>query len=536
MQSPLCILVFLACSTIVAARVCYPPHENCELEPHGLLQLQRRKAVEGALAALGIKGAEVRPGGTIDLLLSEMNSIVEKKGDTGIDPDEIEHIHGIKAMIDNTLLPTILEEVEDDRRELEALYQEIVACHDHAHEVDNITQEKHDEVNELSTEFKQCAQQEEEIATKKEEVCTTLNRTRVMIRLPGEEDFPPPNVPDEEMLRYLKMMDDFFCGTYETFEEEWENCTELESNYTILHQQCMTLQRKWEEISCSWKTTLKTSCETYDTCWTDAVKKYNSRKKEMMELQLSRVGEYEGATRIECLWSAWIYEGEPCTVNKTRIRECHEFHPNFTNVTIEYPPPPFPPACDASYVEIDVCSDDWFAGELHYIGLTPEHLAEIKSYCQPCLTEIVTSAPEVVATVNLVNTEHTSGDSYMKVEGTMACDASIESAEANVYGITVTPSDLMGKIVIELRTFEGTSYTMEMQNRMCTVGTDVFMYNEDDTIGCSIAAGRIMFTKNGQVAAEDVVPEGSVAGRAKVSVCSAKGTTVTAKFDTLDPS
>mmetsp|Transcript_20849 Transcript_20849/g.47917 ORF Transcript_20849/g.47917 Transcript_20849/m.47917 type:complete len:533 (+) Transcript_20849:62-1660(+) len=529
MQSPLCILVLLACSTIVAARECDSQHERCAVETYGLLQ--RRKAVEGALAALGIHAAEVKPGGTVDLLLSEMNAFVDKKGDTGIDPDEIEHIHGIKAMIDNTILPTILEEVEDDRKELEALYEEIVACHDHAHEVDNITRERHENVIEKSDEFKQCAQQEEEIATQKEEVCTTLNRTRVTIRLPGEEDFPPPNVPDEEMIRYLKMMDEFFCGTYETFEEEWHNCTELESNYTILHQQCMTLQKQWEEIACSWKTTVKTSCETYDTCWTDAVKKYNKRKGEIMELHVSRAGEYEGATKIECLWSAWVYEGEPCTVNKTRIRECHEFEPNYTNVTIEYPQPPTPPSCDASNVEIDVCSDDWFSGELHYIGLTPEHVAEIKSYCTPCLTDIVTSAPEVIATVNLVNAEHTGGDSYMKVEGTMDCDASIESEDADVYGISVTPSDLMGKIIIELATTEGTTYTMEMQDRMCTIGTDVFMYNNDDTIGCSFSAGQILFTKNGELAAQDVAPEGVVSGRAKVSICSAKGTTVTAKFE-----
>eukprot|EP00971_Amphidinium_carterae_P015016 296768-Amphidinium_carterae.1 len=36
-------------------------------------------------------------------------------------------------MIDKMILPTILEEVEADRLELEMLYQVIVACHDHTH-------------------------------------------------------------------------------------------------------------------------------------------------------------------------------------------------------------------------------------------------------------------------------------------------------------------------------------------------------------------------------------------------------------------
>eukprot|EP00971_Amphidinium_carterae_P226800 4498106-Amphidinium_carterae.4 len=42
------------------------------------------------------------------------------------------------------------------------LYQEIVACHDHAHEVDNITSliQKHDHVTELSSRCLECAMTE----------------------------------------------------------------------------------------------------------------------------------------------------------------------------------------------------------------------------------------------------------------------------------------------------------------------------------------------------------------------------------------
>jgi len=497
--------------------------------------MQRRARAEDALAAMGIKTAEVNPKGTIDMLLNEMNAFISNKGDTGIDPDEIEHIHGIKAMIDNTILPTILEEVEDDRKELELLYQDIVACHDHAHELDNITRDKLEESKDFSSSFKVCAEQEEEVVIQKEEVCTTLNRTRVMIRLPGEEDFPPPNVPDEEMLKYLHMMDEFFCGTYETFEEEWKNCTELESNYTNLHQQCMQYQKEWEETTCSYKATVRTQCETYETCWTDAVKKYNQRKQEIMELHVSRAGEYEGATKIECLWSAWVYEGQPCTVNKTRIQECHEYAPNYTNVTIEYPYPPAPPHCDVHNVEVDVCSDDWFSEELHAIGLSADHLAEIRSHCMPCPTMIVTEAPQHVQTLNLMNMEHVSGDIYMKTGGQTECDATIESIESNVYGITVVPEDPNGRLTVEIKIDAGSTYTMDMENRLCTVDIDAFLYDDGDRIGCTLTAGQIVFTKNGQAQTSQAdVPEGAISGLAKVTICSAKGTTIEVKFDLLE--
>eukprot|EP00971_Amphidinium_carterae_P033504 659968-Amphidinium_carterae.5 len=131
------------------------------------------------------------------------------KGDTGIVADELDHTHGMKAMIGNTILPTILEEVVHDRFELEMLHQEIDA-----------------------------------LSQSSPRVCTS-----------------------------------YLCAS----------------------------------------TTVKTSCETHDTCWTDVVQKYNKRK-----LHLDRV-----CHRVT--WSAQFYEVQPCTEIKTRVQLCHEFEPNYTN-------------------------------------------------------------------------------------------------------------------------------------------------------------------------------------------------------------
>eukprot|EP00971_Amphidinium_carterae_P327027 6458172-Amphidinium_carterae.2 len=102
-------------------------------QPPTSLQQHRNKRTMEAMRSMGIQTADVNPKGTIDMLFNQLTNLVQTKGDTGIDPDEIEHIPGIKAMLDNTILPTILEEVKEDRLEHEVLYQEIVACHDHLH-------------------------------------------------------------------------------------------------------------------------------------------------------------------------------------------------------------------------------------------------------------------------------------------------------------------------------------------------------------------------------------------------------------------
>eukprot|EP00403_Amphidinium_massartii_P020342 CAMPEP_0178399060 /NCGR_PEP_ID=MMETSP0689_2-20121128/15087_1 /TAXON_ID=160604 /ORGANISM="Amphidinium massartii, Strain CS-259" /LENGTH=582 /DNA_ID=CAMNT_0020019829 /DNA_START=67 /DNA_END=1813 /DNA_ORIENTATION=+ len=530
MQSPLCIVALISCGIVVAARPCLDG--GCPV-PNVATGLIQRRAAQ-ALASMGISQAEVNPKGTLDLLLNEMTAYVDSKGQTGLDPDEIEHIHGIKALIDNTILPTILEEVEDDRRELEQLYAEIEACHDHAHEVSNITRTKEDSVDMSFETFKECAKKEDEVIIEKETVCEEFNRTRLIIHMPNNEDFPPPNVPDEEMIKYLDMMNEWYCGTYEVFEEEWKECENLTHTYTILHEQCQKFQKDYQIQTCSWKTTLETSCETYDTCWTDAVRAYNLRKKEMLELQLSRIGEYEGATKIECLWSAWEYEGQPCTVNKTRIKECHEFKPNYTNVTIQFPPPPPPPPCDASSVDIDVCSDQWMQMTYGPIKLTAAHMEEIRSLCEPCPTVVVTEAPVMVHAVNLVNMESAGGDSYMKVKGMQQCDAFIESDGSNVYSVKVKAAEWGGKVVAELAT-DAATYSVELMSRVATTSTgDIEMYEDGADLSLVLSAGSVVLMHNGVAASTLDTDVAATSGRAKVSICSGKGTIVDAHFDTVD--
>jgi len=148
---------------------------------------------------------------------------------------------------------------------------------------------------------------------------------------------------------------------------------------------------------------------------------------------------------------------------------------------------------------------------------------------------IVTEAPEVVQTLNLVNMEHVSGDVYMKVGGKTDCDAVIESVESNVYGVTVVPEDPNGRLSVEIKTFEGSTYTMEMENRLCTVDVDAFMYDNGDRIGCTLTGGQIVFTKNGQPeSSQSDVPEGAISGTAKVTICSPKGTTTEVRFDLIE--
>eukprot|EP00403_Amphidinium_massartii_P021240 CAMPEP_0178401852 /NCGR_PEP_ID=MMETSP0689_2-20121128/16522_1 /TAXON_ID=160604 /ORGANISM="Amphidinium massartii, Strain CS-259" /LENGTH=93 /DNA_ID=CAMNT_0020022699 /DNA_START=79 /DNA_END=356 /DNA_ORIENTATION=+ len=71
---------------------------DCPEQSSALLQHTGKR---GALRPNGPKKqkakAKTTHAGTVKLMLSEMNDMIATKGQVGMDPDEIEHIHSIKA-------------------------------------------------------------------------------------------------------------------------------------------------------------------------------------------------------------------------------------------------------------------------------------------------------------------------------------------------------------------------------------------------------------------------------------------------------
>jgi len=468
------------------------------------------------------------------MLLAEMEDFITTKGKKGIDSDEIAHIHGIKALIDETILPAILDQVEEHRTELDGLMQAIRDCEGHAVGVGNATMVKEEDVDQWKKVTRSCVTREEILKKKYTEACTTVNKTRLVIYLPTEEDFPPPNVPDEEMIKYLHLMDDFYCGRYETFEEEVTECETLEENYTITHQECLYAEKQFEEVSCKWKTHLDKSCDYFDTCWTESVKAYNQRKKEILDLQMDEIGEYEGATKIQCLWKAWIYEELPCTVNETQIRICHEYPPNYTNITIEFPPPPPPPTCSTASVELEICSDDWVNINFGDLGISRATIEGLRTNCA-CPTYKWTSEPVVTQHTHMYNSRHLSGNMYIKTAGTTgACDAFVETDDPNVQSLEFTAeADELSKFILSIGT-NTTTVALDLENLAATVedGTSgVAMYEGGTKLGISIAAGSAMFTKDGTVFYTMTdLPEDFTSGFGKVAICGRPTTSVTVDF------
>eukprot|EP00403_Amphidinium_massartii_P022518 CAMPEP_0178401104 /NCGR_PEP_ID=MMETSP0689_2-20121128/16131_1 /TAXON_ID=160604 /ORGANISM="Amphidinium massartii, Strain CS-259" /LENGTH=114 /DNA_ID=CAMNT_0020021917 /DNA_START=93 /DNA_END=433 /DNA_ORIENTATION=+ len=102
-------LLFLSLSpaATAVARDCEVEGNACPEQSSALMQRMQHGGASLKPHAQKRKGQD-KHAGTVKLLLAEMDNMISTKGQSGMDPDEIEHIHSIKALIDDTILPTIL--------------------------------------------------------------------------------------------------------------------------------------------------------------------------------------------------------------------------------------------------------------------------------------------------------------------------------------------------------------------------------------------------------------------------------------------
>jgi len=470
------------------------------------------------------------------LLATEMNELVISKGRIGLTPEEIEHIHAIKDLIMKNIIPSIVDGVADSRAELQELYEAVAACADH---VEDALEGVEPLANKTSTTrdlHKECRQVEDDLIEDKEEACKLLEKAQLGVHSP-ELDFEIDiDMSDQEMLKYLKTMNEHFCGRWEEFKDVWEECEELTKNHTDTNEKCDDLQEDFEETFCTWKSELELSCKNFDSCWTEAVGRFNERKEAIETLQESREEEYDAAIMVNCLWDAWDWEADPCTVNEEKVKECkEELHPNTTKVTLEIPVLPPPPECDIDEVSVHPCTPEFLEEEYATLGVSPELVQEIKDLCTACpesalekvQPDVESALQKTGVSTSLQNLMAAAGSMYVKTGGAAGkCDGVITGVSATAVNVNVLQAS--AKVEVELNGHNGDAHKMVLENDVASAnGQSVIFSAAQDTLGISVENGRVVFTKAGKAFAE--APASFTAGTGKVSVCTA-GASVNVKF------
>ena len=474
--------------------------------------------------------------GAISVLLTEMNALIAERGSTGIDPAELEHVNGIKALIEGTILPTILAGVEQSRAEISALYQAILDCEaEHPATVSRNTSITQSSVEVKKLVHLECRKTESSLLEKISKACATVNRTRWAVSASGEDHdvMPPMTATDQAVIEHLKKMDDFFCGRHEVFRDQVTQCRTHKENFTIVRVKCRKLQKEFEMQHCAESSTYGLSCGALGTCWKKAARRFNDRKKELLRLEASRIEAYAAALSILCLWNAWTQNDRNCTVNRTQVEECHEMQPNTSMVSVQFPQLPTAPACSAyiglEHPFVEMCSDEWFGLNYAASGLPSQVSEDIRATCAHCPTTAVAahSAMVDVSSLKLVNMEHAAGNTYIRTlggEGGGVCAAYVETLHANVQSVTVTPMNYGQKFKIEILADGNVTFSLVAENYVLVGGNhDVtFVYHDGDVLGLSLAEHRITYELNGQPIYTSN-PVDVASGHGKVSLCSGPG-------------
>jgi len=324
------------------------------------------------------------------MLLGEMNDMIKDKGEAGATPEEIDHLHQIKATIDGVILPAIFDEIKDLMLELQMLYETILECQSVKDASYEAVEDMEKDLDTWEESHEECRKTEEFWYTQRSKECTEYDEFRRGIKIP--DDMPSITRNDDEMtesdaelLEWLAEMSDYFCPIWEIFESKREQCHEVEKNFTKTTDVCKEVQEEYEEKFCTLREDVTGVCGRYEDCWDKAVLRYNNRKTQVLAHYETIKNEYYSATMVKCLWDAWQYEEEPCIVNETRVKICEEVPKyNFTNITIDLPPLPDPSECNVEKVKNYPCSEEFIDENYVIWGLAPEILQKVKDDCTAC--------------------------------------------------------------------------------------------------------------------------------------------------------
>mmetsp|Transcript_67822 Transcript_67822/g.126693 ORF Transcript_67822/g.126693 Transcript_67822/m.126693 type:complete len:553 (+) Transcript_67822:49-1707(+) len=490
--------------------------------------MQRKKEAHRALTS------RAKRSDTISLITTDLERIVDRKGSVGLTPDEVDHITTIKRLMLESIMPSIIQQAEAHRTEVADLHEAVRNCAVNSAIGLNATDVLYERMQELRQEHKDCREREDRIMKQQDVACNQFSRTRQSITLPGGGEVPSEEADHDAVISYLKEMDQYFCGRSEVFRDEWNDCENLTDNYTETHNDCVALQEELEETWCTWKGELDNTCMVLAQCWETHVSNYNTRTADIAMVSEERENEMAGAFKVKCLWDAWEWESEPCTVNKTKLRECYGPMPDTSMVSVAIPDLPAAPDCNSYPARVYPCGQEYLGSEYRALNVSEVLIQEMQDACQSCPLpeeEFETEAflppddlddPEPDSPVNTTNVER-AGDNYLKTEGDPDdCDGVIQTVDPVATGISVSLLQESGVVEVKMmHPVSGDEHVMKLENGVAKIKDEVLASYESNDVMKIASEGdtEMVFSKNGVPFHRESGHMPPCGGHAKVTVC-----------------
>jgi len=328
-------------------------------------------------------------------MLTQLQSMSDKKEKMGLVPSEMAEAEEVKAALVNNILPAILQAADDRQADLDELFQAILDCQMDVSKDLHVVVDLESKVHTWEENLTHCVEEETLVVGDKVTVCEEFSTLKRELRFPT--DFPEQTALPEQVESYLRTMHEYFCGLWHEYEHKWEECYIDQKNTTNITEVCTVTQEEFEKVICTAKIERTRTCTTYDTCYELAVAKYNAKVQEIKDHLADLMEEYEAAVKILCLWDAWQLSCSPCTVDEKRVELCWAQQTNVTlvNITYEDPPPPIecPMDLPEQLPEDTPCTDAFIAKHYAPWAAEDEVLQRMTTNCHECfgMGDIVTA-------------------------------------------------------------------------------------------------------------------------------------------------
>jgi len=286
---------------------------------------------------------------------SELLASVEKMASAEhADPDAIKLI---KDLVENQLLPALMESRKIAIDDIKARLDAIAKCEQQSREQDKgVQNHTATVVNNARVIHRDCRDKELRMVKDANEKCQFLDFLTVPAALPSE------SADRKTKLAYGNTMMGYWCNK----DDQMKACAAATDALAPQQKECNKKQTQFESEFCAMAIVYHSQCQDLnDVCYTATRAAYDKTVESTTKLVAKWKVEYSALKKISCFLDVWLENGDTNTVSSEKFAACKATEANTSVMNIDFGTP----------VKEFICADAGFGTLPDYPG-TPDFVTK----------------------------------------------------------------------------------------------------------------------------------------------------------------
>jgi hypothetical protein len=242
-------------------------------------------------------------------------------------------VQTISDMLEETLVPGLMQAVTSAQGELDKAHQDIAKCNQDATSAEQAINGNEKVIKDnAQTDHEECRTDEAAKLVVAEENFARLESFRAKLDPPAEVDHPVA-----EQIAYYESAREFFNSKTPTLISLHGNSIAANASFESQHEQCDSDQSAFEMSFCVYRTALKFAQQTATTCYGETKTSFETEEGAKRTLEEDFVQEYVAMKKIQCYLRVWLESDDVTEIDKTIASMCDAKNIVTESVELVYP-------------------------------------------------------------------------------------------------------------------------------------------------------------------------------------------------------